>query len=320
MSTTRTESRPTSVRPTSVRSGRAPLLSGRSGAILLMLAAAVISPLVDATAKAFALSFSAVFLTWVRFYTQTMVLTVAILAAQGRQGLPSRRPGIHLLRGVLFALGSGLFFLSLGFLGLAEAMALFFVQPIFVQILARVFLRERVGWRRWLGTLIGFVGALFVIGPAGDGFSAASLLPVGGALANAGYSVVTRAARDTDGVLTMQLWCSLSACALGGLALLAMASADIVVLTRVPTLLDWLGFAALGALTALNHVCMTAALQRAEASLLSPIRYVEVLVAVLIGSVWFGEVLDGPTSLGVALIVLGGLIGLERSGAQKGGA
>ena len=280
----------------------------------LMFAAMMVTPVVDAIGKWMAAGFSVVFLTWARFYGQALVIGLIIVVKHGPSGLASQFPRTHLLRGALFAMSAGLFVLSIKHLPLAEAVALFFVQPLLVQVLAGVFLGERVGLRRWMPTLIGLCGTMLIIAPGSIAFSPASLLPVCAATFHAGYIVATRAARDTDSVLTMQYMSSLMGMALGSVALGIMLVLDLPVLAGSIDPIDWLGFAALGVLSALAQVLLTAATLRVPASTLAPYGYLEIVAAVILGYIAFGERLGFNAWAGIALILAGGAsVGTGRS-------
>src|SRR5699024_6325643 len=87
---------------------------------------------------------------------------------------------------------TALYFAALVRLELAAALALFFVSPLVVTLVAPLLLGESVGWRRWLAVLVGFSGVLVVLRPGADLFEGAALLAVGAGVVHALYMVTTR--------------------------------------------------------------------------------------------------------------------------------
>ena len=98
-----------------------------------------------------------------------MLLSMAMLmpwyAWQGFSLLKTRRPGMHALRAAVNCGGMLLWFFAIAVVPLGKAVAIHFVLPIFVMVLAVIVLRERVGIRRISAALVGFGGVLLVLRP-----------------------------------------------------------------------------------------------------------------------------------------------------------
>ena len=109
------------------------------------------------------------------------------------------------LRVTLFFLGFSFFYISLTFMTLAMANALFFSSPFFVSILAMLFLKEKIGIRRWSAIFVGFVGVYIVLNPDFENFNIMNLAPVACALCYAISMTITKFTSDKDNVYTQMI-------------------------------------------------------------------------------------------------------------------
>lgn len=113
------------------------------------------------------------------------------------------RPRLQLLRIVLGASEVALFFLAIVYLPLADAITFYLAAPIYVTALSALFLGERVGWRRWLAVLAGFVGVLIALRPSAATLTWPALIALGGSVAFALLMIVTRMLRATHDLVLM---------------------------------------------------------------------------------------------------------------------
>ena len=107
-----------------------------------------------------------------------LLVVIPLLAQEGFAKIKSKQIKLHLIRGVCAAVAINLGFFSLTILPLATATVLFFAAPLFVTLFAIPLLNEKVGWRRMLATLLGFIGTIIVINPSVSGFDVKLLIPV----------------------------------------------------------------------------------------------------------------------------------------------
>ena len=153
----------------------------------------------------------------------------------------------HAARGFLIALATTLFFTAIRVMPLADAIAIFFVQPFVVTILAALLLGERFGWRRMLAIAVGFCGALLIIKPSYEVFGLTALLPVCTACCFAGYVILTRWLAKTQSTMSMQFLAGVFGMATMSIALYAGNELGIAVLTPAwPTAIEWGMLALLG--------------------------------------------------------------------------
>nr|WP_256371789.1 DMT family transporter [Rubellimicrobium sp. CFH 75288] len=202
--------------------------------------------------------------------------------------------------------GSAAYVLALALVPLVLVTAIFQAIPLAVAMGAALFLREEVGWRRWLAILVGFAGVMVVIRPGAAGFEPAALLALLAVMGLAARDLFTR--RVPSGIDTTQLttWGFLAVALIGAAQLGVTGGA---VWPGAGTW--WLLGGALGAGVA-AYWWLTEATRVGELSAIMPFRYVRLLVALVIGTLAFGERPDGWTLIGAAMIVGSGLYAVWR--------
>lgn len=199
---------------------------------------------------------------------------------------------------------------------IATAIAIFFVEPLLLTLLAGPFLGEIPGPRRFAAVGVGLVGALIVIRPNFAEFGPVVLLPLLAALGYALNMIVVRKARGQQSPLSFQFGASL-------LAALLLVSVEIVRLAAglapdLPSVPGWVTYAVLGAgaLSTVTFLLITFAFSRVEASLLAPFQYLEIVGATLVGFLVFGDIPDAITFLGTGIILASGIYVFHRERKQ----
>jgi S-adenosylmethionine uptake transporter len=280
--------------------------------MLIMAVAVLTLPGLDAFAKLAAESVPVGEIAWFRFIFQTLVLLPFVLWRH--RGWPRvHRLPVHALRGALMALATLLFFAALARMPMAEAIAIFFVEPLILTLFSALFLGETVGWRRVAAILVGFAGALLVIRPSYAAFGTAALLPLGTAVCFAGYLALSRSlSRDGD-ALTMQFTTGVVGGIVMTMALVAGWAVDITVLNPVvPDGNALVLMVGMGVVATTGHLLLTQAFRFAPAGILAPFQYLEIISATALGYLVFGDLPDDLTVIGVAIIVGSGLYIFHR--------
>jgi drug/metabolite transporter (DMT)-like permease len=281
--------------------------------ILLMLLATLLFTAMDAVVKGLVQSYPTMQVLWARFFMQ-FAFVVLILLARGGLGasLRTRFPRLHLLRALLQFGTAGLFFLSLGHIGLAEAQALADVSPVLITLGAALFLGERLGPRRILGVLAALVGALIVIRPGFSVFTPAALLPIGAAICYAGFALITRKVGMQESIWTSMIWSAAFGSVVAGVLMLP---------GWVPiTATDLPLFLLVGVLGTGAQLCIVRSFSVAEASVVAPFGYAGILFAIFWGAALFGELPDPATLFGALVIVAAGLYVWHRETRAARGA
>ncbi|MEH6718647.1 MAG: DMT family transporter [Aurantimonas endophytica] len=265
----------------------------------------------DALAKALASNYSPLQILFLR---NLIALPFAILIAAamgGTAALRSHRPVTHLLRGLLWISAAFLFFSSLKYLALAEATALVFVAPLFITAISALFLRDPVGWRRWLAVLVGFAGVLIAVRPGAAAFQPASLLPIATALFYAALMISARWVDRRESVWTLLLYLT------GAGALLSLLVVPFVWVPVQPE--DYWLFAAIALFGTAGMTLMTQAFRLAPAVVVAPLDYTALVWATLIGWLFWNELPDSPVFVGAAVIVASGVFTIWRENRVHSG-
>ena len=213
--------------------------------------------------------------------------------------LKTTQPTLQILRGLLLAVCSLIFYFALKHLPLELCAAIGFVSPLFVTALSIPFLGERVGLRRWIAVLIGLLSVLMILRPGGVSFQLAMLLPLGSSLCWAMALVLTRLMRGSEQALTVLAWSSL----VGGAAVFPVVWPVWV----TPNASQWTILILLGVFNGLGQYLVIRAFMLASASLLAPFSYSIIIWSMLIGLIIFNSFPDGITLVGTAILIAAGL-------------
>ena len=280
-------------------------------AMTLMLVAMLILPGIDAIAKWLSGAIPSGQIAWSRFLFQTLLMLPLFLRTRGT--IFTRALPLHALRGALIALATLFFFTALKFLPLADAISIFFVEPLILTLFSALFLAESVGRRRLTAVAVGFGGALIVIRPSFAELGLPALLPLGAALSFAVYLMLTRTLAQHERPERMQFYAGLFGVLVMSTALLVGDFAAVPVLSYVaPDPSQWLLLAGLGVIATGGHLMVVHAFRRAPAGMLAPFQYVEIVGATILGLVIFGDFPDTTTWVGVGVIVGSGMYVFHR--------
>src|SRR3954465_13975626 len=174
--------------------------SARLAGIGLMLLSIFMFSFGDALGKYMVATYSVGQLLWLRACAALLVLLPTIW--KQRAEFPRlERPWLQLLRVTLSTLEVAAFFVATVYLPLADVITYYLAGPIFVTAMSAVFLREKVGWRRWTAILIGFCGVLIALRPSAQTVSLPALIALGGSLSFATLMLITRSLRKTPDIV-----------------------------------------------------------------------------------------------------------------------
>lgn len=261
-----------------------------------MLAAMAILPVIDVFAKKLGeAGLPILIVVWARALFGGLMTLPFALRAEGAQAFRPAQPLRQLARSALLFSATFLFFQSLKHLPIADALAIFFVNPLVIVILSALALREKVGPRRWAAVAVGFVGTLIIIRPGLVEVNPGTFYALGAGVALGSYFVMTRAMAGVADAMVLNFQTSAIGAALLTLAL------PFLWLSPSPT--QWAMLAALGVIATLGHVLITKAYEHGEASLLAPLAFTEIIMATILGWWFFGDLPDRWTVLGVTILI-----------------
>jgi len=192
----------------------------------------------------------------------------------------------------------------------AEAYALIFLSPAMVTVLSIFLLGERIGWRRWLAVIVGFVGVFVIVRPGFRELLPGHFAALAVSLCAATTVLVLRRIGQTErrtSLIGVVLICMLI---FNGVMMLP----DFVPPTKEQLVI----LAAAGVLSALGHLTLMAATRLAPANRIAPTQYSQMAWAVLIGSLLYAEVPDRFTLAGLGLIAFSGLFTIMREEMVSG--
>jgi len=277
--------------------------------IALILASTVFLGTSDVTAKYLSATLPSIEIAWIRFLTFALIMSPAMLPGSPVYALQTERPGLQVMRGIAL-LGSSLFFISgLRFLPIAEASATGFVSPLFVTALSIVFLGESVGVRRWLATAIGLIGVLIILRPGTSEFHPAAFFPIISALAWAATLIMTRMMSGRELAITTMTYSSIV-----GVGILSVLVPFVWV---APSWHDILFGIFIGIASTAGQWIVVLAFRYADASVLAPFSYTQLLWVSILGFLIFGEIPDIWTVIGAAFIVASGLYTAHRERVRR---
>ncbi|OWY30734.1 DMT family transporter [Herbaspirillum robiniae] len=262
--------------------------------------------LLDSAGKLLAISgYHVVMIAWMRYTINVLFMAATLVPLYqrrtGRSIFRSNRLKLQLGRGALL-LGSTLIFFSvLRIVPLAEGTAMNFCAPLIVLAVSPWLLGERSYVSRWIAVLVGFSGMLIVIRPGGDIPPHGVALGLLSAFTMAMMSILNRKANQADDPMVTLFYGALVGSALSTLAVPFFWS------VHSPDLVEWAILISTGITGTIGHFLQNSAYRHAEASVLTPFFYAQIISASGMGWLVFGQFPDGLTVLGIAIICASGV-------------
>jgi drug/metabolite transporter (DMT)-like permease len=242
-----------------------------------------------------------------RYTFGTAGLALLVALRHGRSGFVLPRPALQFGRGVAVSVATLCFFGGVMVMPLADATAIQFTSPIMTALLAPLVLGERTTRATWLATLLAFAGVLVVLRPNLYELGAVALFPIGAAFGMSWLMMFNRKAAGDAPMLVMQLLLAVLATPLLIAAAFLLARSGLVSIPA-PSLAVVGKCLAVACFATLGHALIFAAVERADASVVAPMTYVQLLVAAMLGWIAFGDTPDATGFGGAALIIGGGLL------------
>jgi len=257
--------------------------------IALMIGFCIFAPMLDVAAKLAAETIPVGQITAARFLIQALLMLPICLLMGVGFAVPRAALRLLVWRSVFLILSTYCFIAAIRVMPIADALAIAFVEPFIILLLAKFYFRDEVGPRRMGAAVVGFAGVLLIIQPSFTNFGAVAFLPLGTAVSFAAYMLITRGLSRHMHPIAMQFHTALVATAIC-LPIIALAAGrgwD----TLDPVMPEgrfWLLLFAVGFFAALSHLMMTYALKFAPSATLAPLHYLEIVAAVLLGYLIFG--------------------------------
>ena len=275
--------------------------------VILMIATTLVFAVQDGLSRHLAGTYNVMMVVMIRYWFFG-AFVIAIAARQSgsiRAAARTTQPLLQTVRGLLLAGEICVMVLSFVLLGLVESHAIFACYPLLVAALSGPILGERVGWRRLVAILVGFIGVLIILEPGVTVFAPAAAVPLLSASMFALYGLLTRYAARRDSAATSFFWT-------GTVGAVAMTIVG-VWFWEPMSAPDWGWMICLCITGVAGHWLLIKCYEVAEASAVQPFAYLQLVFASAIGIFVFGEVLETHVLVGGGIVVAAGLFTLWRA-------
>ena len=291
--------------------------------IYCILIGMIIVTIQDSTVKWLSPDYSLHQIMFVRSVIGLIIAITIIKLGGGLQLIKTRHLGLQLVRGGLLIIANMALFMAVAAMPIAEAIAIFFVAPLFITVLSIPILKEHVGPRRWVAVIIGLSGVITMMEPTAEIFDWAALLPLIAALAYALMQMLTRKLGTSDRASTMTFYnqSTLVAVSLiiglvigdGKFSNMGHASLDFLFRAWViPDQSDFWIFLVLGLTSGFGSYLLSQAYRLGEANLIAPFEYVSLPMSVILGYLLWKDFPSYGGFTGMTLILGAGLYVLYR--------
>ena len=244
-----------------------------------------------------------------RFFFGLIPILMLVPRSEFKTFYKTTRPKLHAFRAISGTLAIVALFIALREIPLADVVSLTFGGPIFVTLGSIFFLSEKVGIRRWSAVLIGFMGMLMIVKPAYDELNIYYLFPIVFCIFFACVALSIRSLSSTEPNYRIALYFSLLSMIVG-LATLPFGWV-------MPSKFEFFLLIFTGIIGSYANILLTVSLRIAEASLVTPTKYLNLVFAILLGYFIWGEVPKILTLLGAGLIIISSIIIFIRESQLK---
>lgn len=275
----------------------------QSGVCFLVLAM-LLTPAVDGVAKSLSGDVTPMMIAFLRYFCAGLIALAVARSMKRRIEVPAGDRMGQVVRTALIMAAMTALITALGMVPMAKAVGGFLIAPIVSGLLGILVWREEATVTRLGGSALSFFGAAVLLRPEA-GLEVGSVFALVGGVLLGTYLAATRGAtHQTDPLSTLAVQSLLGSALIAPFALAGGLP--------VPSLLLLLGAAALGGISAICHFLTVAAYQRTDASVLAPFLYFNLVTALGVGFLFFGEMPTASGLLGLAGIACGGLLTLVR--------
>lgn len=277
--------------------------------VLCVSAAVFLFAAGDTAAKALFAVYSIPLILALRYTLNVLILLAALGPRHGAALFRYRRPWLVVARGALLAGSSFCFGMALQRMPVGETVAITYLAPFLVLLLAGPLLSEVVGRWGWIAAVGGFLGILLIVRP-GSGLNPAGVgCATLSALATVGYHLLTRFLARTETTVALLV----STAMVGSLSYGALLPWSVAGLLQPPPLTDVALMIGLAVASTIGHFLFTTGYREAPAALLAPVNYLHIVWATLLGWIVFGHLPDALTIAGMGFVLASGALVALRS-------
>jgi len=277
----------------------------RPQSIFIFILATLCLTGLDSIAKGMTASVNMTMLVWGRYFFSLLMVAATLPFLGGIALLKTQQPIAQLGRSALLVGATAFMFQAVKYLPVALSYAISYISPLVVLLLAIIIFKERLTPKKIMGTIGGFLGVLIIIRPGFSAWHIAMLAPVGMAICYASYQILTQIVSHQDNPIT-----SLFYITIGGTLITSFA---LPWAYQALSLTEWLLLLSLAGFGTLGHFLLILAYRGAEATLLAPFVYLQIIWAALIDIFIFKTGFDLPSIVGAVIIIASGLLILRAA-------
>ena len=275
--------------------------------IFIIIIATLFFAIMDGVSRYLAETYNVFVINMIRSWV--LALFVILISLRKKDGikkvLSSKQPFVQFIRGVLLTLAILIGVYSFTKLGLVQTHSIMSFFPLIVVAFSGPILNEKIGIQRWLAVIFGFIGIIIILDPVNFIFSFDGLLPLLGAFVLGFYTILTRKVSETDKSETSFFWVAI----IGFFIMSCLGPFH-----WEPILFnDWGWMALLCVLSTVGHFLLIMAYENAEASILQPFTYFQLLFASIIGICFFNDKITLSIFVGGSIVVLSGIFAAWRN-------
>lgn len=242
----------------------------------------------------------------IRYWFVSIFIVISCLFIKNsfKRIIYTQQPLLQFGRGLILSINNCIVIYSFTLIGLIETHAVIACYPLMVAALSVPFLGEKFGWRRWSAIAVGFFGVIIIIRPSMEIFSGGSFFALIGALLFSIYLILTRYVSKRDGAITSFFWMGM-----GGTVTMSVVS---FFTWEGISQEYWMWLLLMCIISAISHFLMVKTLQLAEASVIQPFSYLQLVFASFIGVIFFSETIHEMILIGTFIVITAGLFTFWR--------
>ena len=274
--------------------------------IALMVITTFLFSVMDGISRFLADDNSVLSLVSFRYWFVSLLIVILCLFIKNgfKRIIYTKQPFLQLSRGIILSINNCIVIYSFTLIGLIETHAVIACYPLMVAALSVPFLGEKFGWRRWSAIAVGFFGVIIIIRPSMEIFSGGSFFALIGALLFSIYLILTRYVSKRDGAITSFFWMGM-----GGTVTMSVVS---FFTWEGISQEYWMWLLLMCIISAISHFLMVKTLQLAEASVIQPFSYLQLVFASFIGVIFFSETIHEMILIGTFIVITAGLFTFWR--------
>tara|TARA_Y100001970_G_scaffold267935_1_gene358601 strand:+ start:63860 stop:64654 length:795 start_codon:yes stop_codon:yes gene_type:complete len=239
-----------------------------------------------------------------------VAIVILIISFRGTKELKTNYLGKHVARNLIHFVSQYGWFYAIGIIPLAKVFAIEFTTPVWLALIAMLFLKERISKIRWLAIGLGFIGVLIITRPGLETSGYGEIAVLGSAIGYAVVYAITKSISDKDSPLSILFYMVIIQTPIA----LALSIEN---WSWPSSEISWIWVILVGASALSGHYCMTRAFQLADASRVVPIDFLRLPIIAIIGYLAYSEIIEIWVIIGALLIIGGNYLNVRLSPSIK---